>query len=117
MSPSPVSIQERPHGTFVQLRGEVNAGDDLDLLRRTLLGAHPRGAEVIVDAAEVTGLTDDLLALLWAGLVWIEENEATFTLSAASSIVSARLSELGLDGELPDLEPAEGVPAPRPETD
>ncbi|MHB2023862.1 MAG: STAS domain-containing protein [Mycobacteriales bacterium] len=102
-------------GMVVLLSGRFEGFEALVSLRGALLSARPEGVDdVIVDAGEVTELSDDALAVLWAGLEWAEITGGRLSFSRMSAPVTDMLGELNLTGELPRLEVSRvGQPAQR----
>lgn len=93
-------------GLVVRLSGVLD-GQAVPALRQELLRPLPaRCTDVIVDAARVVDVTDDVLAVLLAGSSWAGASGARFVLSAVSPAVASAIDELELGRALPILDVA-----------
>lgn len=91
-------------GVVIRLTGDLRGVEPLLSLRSALLAPRTEAArDVIVDATEVSAVSDSAVAVLWAGLVWAEQHGRRFSFSAVSEPLRVALAAAGLDGELPDL--------------
>lgn len=110
-------------GMLVRLRGTIGA-DQLAGMRLALLAPLPESCrDVVVDAGDVTDVSDAALAVLVAARTWAEEHGARFLLSRSASAVDAKLDELDLDEALPRMStltiPSDAavIPMPRQSAD
>lgn len=105
-----VSCSHLADGRLVRLAGDLGPAQ-LDRLRLTLLMPLPEGCrDVVVDAGEVTAVSDDVLAVLLAAPLWARDEGRRFLLSRTSTALDDLLDELDLTGDLPRLQPL-GAPA------
>lgn len=92
-------------GLLVRLSGNLHDFDAVASLREALLTPRPTGVDdVIVDAGDVTGISDNVVAVLWAASEWAESTGGRFSFSRKSPALRQVLAELDLDGELPGLD-------------
>jgi anti-anti-sigma regulatory factor len=90
-------------GLLVRLGGSLTSSQ-LPALRDALLTPLAEGCrDVVVDAGELTGLNDDVLAVLLAGRVWAEDHGARMLLSRTAPALESTLEELEITGALPRL--------------
>ena len=103
-------------GKIVRLTGALGP-DDIDDLRKVLLMPLGHGCkDVVVDAGQVTAISDEAVAVLIAAPVWVGTQGGRFLLSASSPAFDQTLEELDFVGLLPRLgesAPWARVPGPR----
>jgi anti-anti-sigma regulatory factor len=98
-------------GKLIRLAGSVG-DDELSSLRDALLTPLPHGCrDVVVDAGDLTSITDDALAVLVAAPMWADTEGGRFFLSRSSAALDETLRDLGLVDLLPRLGPT--MPKPR----
>ena len=106
-------------GMLVRLGGTLTSAELPELRNALLAPLEDTCRDVVVDAGEVTGLDDDVLALLLAARVWAEDHGARMLLSRTAPALESSLEELAIAGALPRLSALrpQGVPQPRLATD
>lgn len=110
-------------GMLVRLQGVIGV-DQVPGMRKALLAPLPEACrDVVVDAGDVTDVSDPALAVLLAARTWAEEQGARFLLSRSAPAVDNALDALDPDAALPTLSSlrigsdAPAVPLPRPSDD
>jgi anti-anti-sigma regulatory factor len=108
-------------GMLLRLAGPMTS-DLVPALRQRLLGVLPEGCvDVVIDAGDVTAMSDDVVAVLLAAAVWVKEQQGRLLLSRVSSELAGVLDELGMTDDLPRLAELGGrrpaVPQPRAAAD
>lgn len=92
-------------GMVVALSG-VLTDDLLPDLRQALLRPYAEGCrDVVVDAGEVSDLTDAALAVLVAARAWAGANGRRFLLSRSNPVLDAILLTVGLESAFARLQP------------
>ncbi|HET7311372.1 MAG TPA: STAS domain-containing protein [Mycobacteriales bacterium] len=101
-------------GLLVRLGGSLTT-NALPELRGALLAPLDEGCrDVVVDAGEVTGIDDEVLAVLLAARVWAEDHGARMLLSRTAPALESTLEELSIAGALPRLAAVRrAMPKPR----
>ncbi|MDX6207399.1 MAG: anti-sigma factor antagonist [Frankiales bacterium] len=93
-------------GVLVRLDGALDAAS-APQLRTALLSVRPAGCDdVIIDAAGVTAVDDDALAVLLAAGAWAVDTGARLGFSRMSDVLRAEISMLDISMLLPMLAPA-----------
>jgi anti-anti-sigma regulatory factor len=93
-------------GMLVRLDGALSA-DCSAQLRLALLTQRPAGCDdVIIDAAGVTGVDDDALAVLLAAGAWAVDTGARLGFSRMSECMRTEIAGLDISMLLPMLAPA-----------
>jgi anti-anti-sigma regulatory factor len=93
-------------GVLVRLDGALDA-DSAGQLRNALLSVRPAGCDdVIIDAAGVTDVDDDALAVLLAAGAWAIDTGARLGFSRMSDCLRAEIAMLDISMLLPMLAPA-----------
>jgi anti-anti-sigma regulatory factor len=92
-------------GMVVRLSGGLDTEEALVALRAALLTPRPEGVrDVVVDAGQVTAVSDSAVAVLWAALAWAESTDRRMRFCGMSAPLTRTLEELGLSDELPRLD-------------
>ena len=97
-------------GMVVVLSG-VLTDDLLPDLRQALLRPYAESCrDVVVDAGEVSDLTDPALAVLVAARAWAGANNRRFMLSRSNPVLDAILLTVGLESAFERLQPLQSRP-------
>lgn len=113
---APVSSCDLGDGRLVRLTGNLG-DDDLVALREALLSPLPDHCrDLVLDAGDVTGVSDDAVAVLIAAPLWAESHGSRMLMSRSAVALDETLDALELADALPRLTPLQSAPPalPRP---